>query len=100
MPRFFAIALVAIATPVTFAAPPDGIEFFEKKIRPVLVEHCYSCHSQDAKKIRGGLLLDTRDGLLKGGESGPAIVAGTPAKSLLLHALRQTDELRMPPKGK
>src|SRR5262249_52434271 len=84
------------------AAEPDarGVEFFETKIRPVLVEHCYSCHSPEAKKIRGGLLVDTRDGLLKGGDSGPAIVPGTPAKSLLLHALRQTDDLRMPPKGK
>jgi hypothetical protein len=104
MARFFAVAIAifVILTPASLAAPPDpqGLDFFEKKIRPVLVDHCYSCHSQDAKKVRGGLLLDSRDGLLKGGDSGPAIVAGTPAKSLLLRALRQTDELRMPPKGK
>jgi hypothetical protein len=84
------------------ASGPDarGVEFFEKKIRPVLAEHCYSCHSQGAKKLRGGLLLDSRDGLLKGGDSGPAVVPGQPDKSLLVQALRQSHELRMPPKGK
>ncbi len=84
------------------AVEPDaaGVEFFEKKIRPVLVEHCYSCHAQDAKKIRAGLVLDTRDGLLKGGESGPAVVPGHPGKSLLIQALRQERDLRMPPSGK
>src|ERR1043166_5681747 len=71
---------------------PAGIEFFEKKIRPVLVEHCYPCHSQGAEKVKGGLLLDTRDGLLKGGENGPAIFEGDPDKSLLIKAVRYTDE--------
>src|SRR5439155_20518282 len=82
-------------------APPDaqGIEFFEKKIRPVLVQHCYQCHSADAKKLKGGLHLDTRDGIRKGGETAPAIVPGKPAESLLIQALRY-GELKMPPKGK
>ncbi|MFP6737740.1 MAG: DUF1549 domain-containing protein, partial [Planctomycetota bacterium] len=75
------------------------IEFFEKKIRPVLIERCYKCHSADSKKLKGKLLLDTREGLLKGGESGPAIVAGKPEKSLLISALRYED-LEMPPKNK
>ena len=54
----------------------DGVEFFDKKIRPLLVEHCYKCHSAQSEKAKGGLLLDTRDGLLKGGDTGPVIVAG------------------------
>jgi len=77
------------------------VEFFEKQIRPVLVDSCYKCHSKDAEKIKGGLLLDTRDGLLKGGDTGPALVPGDPEKSLLVKAIRYTDEnLQMPPKGK
>ena len=79
----------------------EGVEFFEKKIRPLLVKHCYECHSADAKKLKGDLRLDTRDGALKGGINGPAIVPGEPAKSLLIKAVRQTDAaLKMPPKGK
>jgi hypothetical protein len=80
---------------------PSGaqVDFFEKKIRPVLVERCYKCHSAQAKKPKGGLLLDTREGLRKGGESGPAIVPGQPTASLLLKALRY-EERQMPPGGK
>ena len=79
-----------------------GIEHFERHIRPLLVESCYSCHSAQAEKgIKGGLVLDTRDGLLKGGDTGPAIVVGDPEKSLLIKAVRYHDEnLQMPPKGK
>jgi Protein of unknown function (DUF1553)/Protein of unknown function (DUF1549)/Planctomycete cytochrome C len=79
---------------------PDGVEFFEKRIRPLLVKHCYECHGPDAKKVGGGLRLDTRDGVRTGGGRGPAIVPGEPAKSLLLNAVRQIDELKMPPKSK
>jgi Protein of unknown function (DUF1553)/Protein of unknown function (DUF1549)/Planctomycete cytochrome C len=87
------------------AAEPDarGIELYEAKIRPALVEHCYKCHSsqaRQAKKLRGGLLLDSRADLLKGGDSGPAIVSGKPAESRLLKALRHEDELKMPPQAK
>lgn len=84
------------------AADPaaEGIEFFEKKIRPILVQHCSECHSSEHKK-RGGLLLDSREGWLVGGDTGPAIVPGDPEKSLLILAVRQTDkDLRMPPKQK
>jgi hypothetical protein len=78
-----------------------GVEFFEKKIRPVLVEHCYRCHSVQAKKVKGELLLDTRQGVRKGGESGPVVVPGKPEQSLLLKALRyQQDDLKMPPAGR
>ena len=83
------------------APDPAGIEFFEKKIRPLLAENCFKCHSSEAEKVKGGLLLDTRDALLKGGDSGPAIVPGDPEKSLLIKAVRYGDEnLQMPPKNK
>jgi hypothetical protein len=82
------------------ALSPEQIEFFEKKIRPIFVERCYKCHSATADKVKGGLLLDSREGLLKGGDSGPAIVPGDPEKSILIKAIRQTDELRMPVKEK
>ncbi|MEZ0274767.1 MAG: PSD1 and planctomycete cytochrome C domain-containing protein, partial [Roseimicrobium sp.] len=73
--------------------------FFEAKIRPVLVEHCYDCHSTESGKSKGGLLLDTKHGIRSGGETGPAVVPGDPAKSLLLTAVKHTDpDLEMPPK--
>jgi hypothetical protein len=82
-------------------AQDQGADFFERKIRPVLTEHCYSCHSTDAKKQRGGLLLDTKAALLEGGDTGPSLVPHKPGESLMLKALRYTDpDLRMPPKGK
>jgi hypothetical protein len=96
-----AIAFPAVAALRAAPTDPDhaGVEFFEKKIRPVLADHCYKCHSMDAEKVKGGLLLDTRDGLLKGGDTGPAIVSGDPEKSLLIKAIRYTDEdLVMPPR--
>jgi Protein of unknown function (DUF1549)/Protein of unknown function (DUF1553)/Planctomycete cytochrome C len=77
----------------------EQIEFFEQQIRPVLVEHCYKCHSAQAGKVKGKLLLDTRAGLLKGGEGGPAVVPGDPAASRLLRAIRY-DGPKMPPDGK
>src|SRR5262245_12899500 len=58
----------------------DGIEFFETKIRPVLAVRCFTCHSSQAEKVKSGLLLDTREGLLTGGTRGPAIVPGDPDK--------------------
>src|SRR5262245_46300055 len=74
-------------------------DFFEKRIRPVLVEHCYRCHSASAEKIKGDLRLDTRDALRKGGRSGPAIVVGQADRSLLVEAIRYTNpDLHMPPK--
>lgn len=76
--------------------PAADLKFFENKIRPVLVKHCYACHSQDSKEVGGKLLLDTRAGLRKGGESGPALVEGKPDESLLVQAL-QYDGLQMPP---
>ncbi|HZT81352.1 MAG TPA: c-type cytochrome domain-containing protein [Gemmataceae bacterium] len=76
-------------------------DFFERKVRPLLVERCYQCHSAQAKKRRGGLLLDSRGAILRGGDTGPAVVPGQPDKSLLLRAVGYGDErLQMPPKGK
>ncbi|MCI0683551.1 MAG: PSD1 and planctomycete cytochrome C domain-containing protein [Gemmataceae bacterium] len=77
------------------------VEFFERRIRPLLVTHCYSCHSAKATKLRGELFLDTRAGVLTGGNTGPALVAGKPDESLLIKAVRYEDkDLRMPPKAK
>ena len=81
---------------------PGDRAFFEKKIRPVLIKHCYECHSAEAAKagdLASGLQLDTRMGMRRGGDSGPAVVPGKPDQSLLLAALRHERELEMPPEG-
>jgi hypothetical protein len=95
------LLLGASATRAADAAKPstEGIAFFEANIRPVLVEKCYACHSQQAKKLKGNLLVDNREGLLKGGDTGPAIVPCKPEESLLLEALRY-ESYEMPPSGK
>ncbi|MBX9679335.1 MAG: DUF1553 domain-containing protein [Gemmataceae bacterium] len=101
-PRYFCIPLLAllIASRVSAQDSPEGIAFFEKKIRPILVSQCYECHSAAAKKTKGGLALDTRDGMRKGGDKA-VIVVGEPEKSLLIKAVRHGDEeLKMPPKQK
>ncbi len=77
----------------------DQLEFFEKEIRPLFATHCYGCHSVDAEKIQAGLLMDSRDGLLKGGDSGEAIVPGDANGSLLVEAVRY-ESYEMPPSGK
>ncbi|MBM3979425.1 MAG: DUF1549 domain-containing protein [Planctomycetes bacterium] len=99
-------ALVGTGAPTVGAddKPPsaEGAAFFEKKIRPVLVAECYACHSSEpGKKARGGLVLDTRDGTRKGGDSGAVIVPGDPARSPLVQALKHGDaKTAMPPKKK
>jgi cytochrome c553 len=77
----------------------DGLEFFEKRVRPQLVTHCYGCHSAQAKEIKGELRLDVKNGWQLGGESGrPAIVPGEPDKSLLIRVVRHDDDVSaMPP---
>lgn len=84
-----------------WAAPSAGdVEFFEKKVRPILVERCYECHSSESGKSKGGLLLDSRPAMLQGGDTGPVVVSGEPDRSLLIEAVRyQKRELQMPPKG-
>ena len=90
------LALTTILMPIR----AEDFEFFEQKIRPVLVESCYHCHSADAEKLKAGLRLDTLEGMRRGGESGqPAVVPGQPEKSRLVEAIRDTrHELQMPPK--
>lgn len=83
-----------------FADESDKLAFFESRIRPILIQHCYDCHSADSKELRGGLLVDSREGLAAGGDSGPALSHETPEHSLLLKALRYEDGLEMPPEKK
>ena len=92
--QFYCLAvLLSAVTSTTFAQAPtdEGVIFFEQKIRPVLVQYCYSCHSveaQEAKKLQGGLFLDSAAGTLTGGETGPALVKGKSAESRLIKALK------------
>src|SRR5436190_15632590 len=96
MAAFRLTLLLLLAARITVLADPQtdgpGAEFFESKIRPVLADHCYNCHSEKAEKLKGGLYLDSREGILKGGDTGPALVPGDPEKSLLIKAIRYTDE--------
>src|SRR5215210_6811610 len=77
---------------------PQHIDFFEKRVRPVLVENCVACHG--SKKQNGGLRLDSRKALLEGGDNGPVVVPGQPDKSPLVAALSHAGQVKMPPKGK
>ncbi|HCN28162.1 MAG TPA: hypothetical protein DIT64_05165 [Verrucomicrobiales bacterium] len=102
-PRFMKSAipaiLIIVACHPSFAAD-EGIAFFEQKIRPVLIEHCYSCHSAEAKKLKGNLYLDSKAGWEKGGDSGePAIIPGKPEESIFIRTIQHLEEdLEMPPK--
>lgn len=101
--RLFAVAGFLILADVGWAAEevsPEKVDYFEKKVRPILVTHCSNCHSADTKPA-GGLRVDDRNGLLVGGNNGPAIVPGSPEKSLLLKRSTQKEEKRrMPLEGK
>jgi hypothetical protein len=90
--RFAGIPLVAIAA---FGATTDPIEFFQQRVRPILANHCYACHTE---MKMGGLQLDSREHVLKGGKSGPAVLLGNPDESLLIRAVSHAHErLKMPP---
>ncbi|MSQ97416.1 MAG: DUF1549 domain-containing protein [Gemmataceae bacterium] len=93
--------LIAYVPAIALAQTPtaEQLSFFEAKVRPILSARCYTCHSQSAKKLKGGLKLDSRDTILKGGDNGPALVPGKPADSLLVKAIKY-DGLEMPPSGK
>ena len=98
LPACIALAVAAGWCTASRAEPAgDGIELFERKIRPVLEQRCVSCHG--SLKHKAGLRLDYRDGILHGGESGPAIVPGKPDESVLIQALRH-ETVEMPPDGK
>ena len=77
----------------------EEIDFFEKRVRPVLAENCFACHSEKAPQPMSGLRVDTRDALLRGGDRGPAVVPGKPSESRLIQAVRHQG-LVMPPNGK
>ncbi|MCP4853639.1 MAG: DUF1549 domain-containing protein [Fuerstiella sp.] len=100
--RLAGIALFACLTTSVRAydVVPDGaaLEFFEKSVRPILVEHCYECHA--AGDVNGGLRLDSRTGVTQGGDTGPSLVAGDPDRSLLIEAVRYRNrDLQMPPQN-
>lgn len=97
------VAVLTLLPTVACLAQSDsaGVEFFESKIRPALVEHCYECHSQESKKVKGGLLLDSREASLLGGDTGAAVVPEDLDMSLLITAISYDDDsLEMPPKYK
>ena len=97
----FAILAAIFLSTLPGAAGNDGAEFFEKRIRPVLHQHCYDCHSARVDDPEGGLRLDSRERILRGGDRGPAVVPGRPEASLLLRAIRHEGEadLAMPPEA-
>lgn len=104
MPRLLIIAMASAflsnGTGLFADAPSSGADFFERRIRPLLVTHCYACHSEEAGEQQGGLLLDRKSGWLEGGDTNKAIVPGEVESSLLVTAIRyQDDDLQMPPDG-
>lgn len=108
IPISFARQLVAddtAAGAVASAAPAEpfdaaAVELFEAKVRPLLVEHCYECHSAESEDVEGGLRLDSRAAVLAGGDTGPAITPGEPDESLLIDAVRHGNLYQMPPEKK
>ncbi|MBI3880861.1 MAG: PSD1 domain-containing protein [Verrucomicrobia bacterium] len=97
----FSVTALISASAADAKLTPQELQFFESKIRPIFADYCYKCHSPGGEKIKGGLSLDTREGLLKGGDTGPALVAGNPDKSLLIRAVRYKEQdLQMPPSDK
>ncbi len=99
-PLILSLVLAFLASTSPLCAAGDS-DFFENKVRPVLAQHCYRCHSGQAKKLRGGLRLDSREAMLSGGDSGPALAPGQPEKSRLIEAVTYKNaDLQMPPRGK
>jgi cytochrome c553 len=95
------VVITAVFVLLVGRAYADEFDFFESKIRPILIDRCYACHSAKAEKLKGGLRLDTKEGIDRGGDNGPILVRGNPEKSRLIEAVRWGDEdTRMPPKKK
>ena len=94
------LAVLLCSPNVAGADDRAGVQFFETKIRPVLVKHCYECHSTESGKSRGGLKVDTREALRRGGDSGPAIRGRSARDSLLYQSITYEGDYQMPPKGK
>ncbi|HLF95470.1 MAG TPA: DUF1549 domain-containing protein, partial [Planctomycetota bacterium] len=101
MRRSAILLVLVLGAPLPIGAQEQGVEFFERKVRPLLVERCYECHSAGSKKLKGSLYLDSHEGMIKGGDTAAAVVPGDLGKSLLIKAVRWADkDLRMPPKQK
>ncbi|MBL8873871.1 MAG: hypothetical protein JNK90_29115, partial [Planctomycetaceae bacterium] len=106
MKHILPILLLSFSLPASLVGDEpsrEQLDFFESKIRPVLIEHCYSCHSAHAQskgKLKGGLLLDTKQGWELGGDTGPSIVPNDPAAGSLMLALSYDHDVQMPPAGK
>lgn len=102
MARYQILLLLAsvISPAVAAAQDQSGTDFFETKIRPVLVQHCYECHASTSGKSKGGLKVDSRTALLNGGDTGPAVVSRSLEKSLLYQAIAHNGDYQMPPKGR
>src|SRR5262249_9067648 len=97
----FLLGILAAATTRATGADEVGNQLFESKIRPLLTEHCYKCHSASSAKLKANLYLDSREGMLKGGDSGPSVVPGQPTRSRLIEAIGYANvDLQMPPKSK
>lgn len=101
-PRFFAAFLVGLPAALLSADNPTAadLDFFEKKVRPILIERCYECHSAESGKTKGSLAVDSKASLLQGGDTGPGLIAGNPDKSLIIEAIRYKNrDMQMPPKS-
>ena len=100
VPWMLAASMLVAHYGLIHAGEDEAVAYFEKHVRPLLVDHCYECHSE-SEKIKGGLRLDSRQGWISGGDSGKAIEPGKPEKSLLLEAIAYSNpDLEMPPRGK
>ena len=103
MLRTFLLTVAVVSASALAVADDDfsaqDIEFFEGKVRPLLVKHCYDCHSTDAEKLQAGLYVDSREGMIKGGDNGPAAIVGKPDESLLIDAVKYKS-YEMPPDKK
>lgn len=100
--RFLAVILTGLPAGFLSASDlaPADLDFFEKKVRPILVERCYECHSAQSGKTKGNLAVDSKSALLQGGDNGPGLLAGNPDKSLIIEAIRYKNrDMQMPPKS-
>ena len=96
----FMVVMPAFAKDIPDEAESGKLDFFERKVRPLLSLHCYECHSESAQTSHGGLRLDSAASIERGGDSGPLVVKGNSAASLLIQTVLQDGEIEMPPKGK
>jgi mono/diheme cytochrome c family protein len=97
----FPVAIALFLVSATVAQCADPADLFEKSVKPLFAHHCYDCHSQKSKELKGNFKLDSLEGIMKGGANGPAVVAGDVENSFLLKAIRyQEADYQMPPSGR